>query len=168
MSLQFSKIAENNIIIICLPPSCSHALQPLDVGVFKKLKVEWKKILKQWFRETRLSSVDKAVFPGLLNRLWHTLSPDDAVACFRGSGIVPLELEKMKQRIVLPNEMGSPVRNENSISDPVTPNSAMRKAVRSVLMPVQSKESEEILKNKARKRTQVQMKTGGVLTSETC
>ena len=144
------------------------ALQPLDVGVFKNLKMEWKKILKQWFRESRLSSVDKAVFPGLLNRLWHTLSPDDAVACFRGSGIVPLELEKMKQRIVLPNEMGSPVRNENSISDPVTPNSAMRKAVRSVLLPVQSKESEEILKNKARKRTQVQMKTGGVLTSETC
>ena len=159
---------ENNIIIICLPSNCSHALQPLDVGVFKNLKMEWKKILKQWFRESRLSSVDKAVFPGLLNCLWHTLSPDDAVACFRGSGIVPLELEKMKQRIVLPNEMGSPVRNENSISDPVTPNSAMRKAVRSVLMPVQSKESEEILKNKARKRTQVQMKTGGVLTSETC
>ena len=32
------------------------------------------------------------------------------------------------------------------ISDPVTPNSAMRKAVRFVLTPVQSKESEEILK----------------------
>ena len=62
------------------------------------------------------------------------------------------------------------MRNENSISDPVTPNSAMRKAVRSVLAPVQSKESEEILKNKARKRTRVQAKTGEVevLTSETC
>ena len=87
----------------------------------------------------------------LLNRLWHTLSADDAVAGFRGSGIVPLELEKMKQQIVLPNEMGSPVRNENSVSDPVALNSAMRKAVRFVLAPVQSKESEEILNNKARK-----------------
>ena len=157
---------ENNII--SLPPNCSHALQPLDVGVFKKLKVEWKKILKQWFRETRLSSVDKAVFPGLLNRLWHTLSADDAVAGFRGSGIVPLELEKMKQQIVLPNEMGSPVRNENSVSNPVALNSAMKKAVRSVHAPVQSKESEEILNNKARKRAQVQVKTGEVVTSETC
>ena len=94
---------KNNIIIICLPPNCSHALQPLDVGLFKNLKVEWKKIVKQWFRESRLFSVDKAVFFGLLNRLWHTLSADDAVAGFRGSGIVPLELEKMKRRIVLPN-----------------------------------------------------------------
>ena len=128
--------------------------------MFKNLKVEGKKILKQWFRESRLSSVDKAVFPGLLNCLWCTLSADDAVADFRGSGIVPLELEKMKWQIVLPNEMGSPLRSENSVSDPATPNSAMRKAVRSVLVPVQLKESEEILKNKARKRTQVQVKTG--------
>ena len=82
---------------MCLPPNCSHALQPLDVGVFKNLKMEWKKTLNQWFRESRLSSVDKAVFPGLLNCLWHTLSADNAVAGFRGSGIVPLELEKMKQ-----------------------------------------------------------------------
>ena len=40
------------------------------------------------------------------------------------------------------NEMGSPVRNENSLAGPVTPKSAMRKTVRSVLAPVQSKESE--------------------------
>ena len=64
--------------------------------------------------------------------------------------------------------MGSPLRNEGSVSDPLTPNSAMRKAVKSVLAPVQSKESDEILKNKARKRTRVQAKIGEVLTSETC
>ena len=33
---------QNDISIICLPPNCSHALQPLNVGVFKNLKVEWK------------------------------------------------------------------------------------------------------------------------------
>ena len=81
---------------------------------------------------------------------------------------MPLELEKIKPQIVLPNEIGSPARNENSVSDRVTPNSAMRKAVRSVLAPVQSKESEEILKNKARNRTRVQAKTGEVLISEAC
>ena len=104
----------------------------------------------------------------MLNRLWHTLSADDAVAGFRGSGVVPLQLEKMKRRIVLPTEMGSPLRNESSVSDPLIPNSAMRKAVKSVLAPVHSKESDEILKNKARKRTRVQAKIGEVLTSETC
>lgn len=34
----------NNIIILCLPPNTSHALQPLDVGVFRPLKLAWKDI----------------------------------------------------------------------------------------------------------------------------
>ena len=112
--------------------------------------------------------MDKAVFPGVLKQLWLALSADDAIAGFRGSGIVPLDLEKMKQWIVLPDEMGSPVRGDNHTSDSVTPCSAMRKAVRSVLAPAQSNESEEILMNKTKKRTRVQAKTGEVLTSETC
>ena len=37
------KIAmDNDIIIICLPPNTSHALQPLDVGVFRSVKSKWK------------------------------------------------------------------------------------------------------------------------------
>ena len=140
-----------------MPPNCSHALQPLDVQEFESGREENSEAKVQ---RVQTSSVDKAVFPGLLNCLWCTFSADDADADFWGSGIVPLELEKMKWQIVLPNEMGSPLRNENSVSDPATPNSAMRKALRSVLVPVQLKESEEILKNKARKRTQVQVKTG--------
>ena len=36
---------KNQIIIICLPPHTSHALQPLDVGVFKGLKADWRRIL---------------------------------------------------------------------------------------------------------------------------
>ena len=51
-------------------------------------------VLKRWFRESRLLSVDKAVFPGVLKQLWLVLSADDAIAGFRGSGIVPLDLEK--------------------------------------------------------------------------
>ena len=122
-------------------------------------------------RESRLASADKAVFPGLLRRLWFTLSPDDGIAGFRGSCIVPLDMEKMKRHIVLPQLMQSPVRqndNNNNIRNPGTPNSAMRKAVQSVLAPEKSKDTEEILQNKSKKRTCVQAKTGEVLTTEVC
>ena len=57
---------ENQIIMLCLPPHTSHALQPCDVALFRPLKVAWKDVLKMWFRETRLQVVDKSVFPSLL------------------------------------------------------------------------------------------------------
>ena len=36
---------DNKIIILALPPHCSHALQPLDVGCFAPLKKTWKTVL---------------------------------------------------------------------------------------------------------------------------
>ena len=34
---------ENNITLFCLPPHTTHALQPLDVSVFKSLKLHFSK-----------------------------------------------------------------------------------------------------------------------------
>ena len=35
----------NNIILFCLPPHTAHALQPLDVAVFKSLKDKFSKAI---------------------------------------------------------------------------------------------------------------------------
>ncbi len=91
---------ENQIIMISLPPHTSHAPQPCDVAFFCPLKVIWKDILKSWFRETRMQTVDKAVFPSLLEKLWKKLKPSNAVAGFTGSGIHPVDREKVKKRVI--------------------------------------------------------------------
>ena len=80
---------DNNIIILCLPPNTSHALQTLDVGVFRPVKVAWKKILNEWFVESRMQFVEKAVFPTLLAKLWHQLNPTHAIDAFTGAGLFP-------------------------------------------------------------------------------
>ena len=54
------------IIIVCLPPHTSHALQPLDVGVFKPLKDTCRRLLFNFFRQSRMKSIDKPKFPNLL------------------------------------------------------------------------------------------------------
>lgn len=85
------------------PSNTSHAIQPLDVEVFKPLKVHWKVILKQWFRESRQQSVDKAVFfyfasTSLTSRKY--LKPEYAVAGFRGSGLFLCDKTKVKDKFV--------------------------------------------------------------------
>ena len=47
---------QNCIIILYIPPHTSHALQPLDIGMFAQLKKAWKAILKKWFRESQLQN----------------------------------------------------------------------------------------------------------------
>ncbi|XP_065650755.1 jerky protein homolog-like [Hydra vulgaris] len=47
---------ENNIRFTCLIPNAPHLLQPLDIAVFRSLKVEWKKILQTWRKESRIKS----------------------------------------------------------------------------------------------------------------
>ena len=78
---------ENHVIIIVLPPHTSHALQPLDVGLFKPLKTQCRKILLQFFRETRMKSVDKAIFPTLLKQLMETNKSEYLVNGFHCAGL---------------------------------------------------------------------------------
>ena len=57
---------ENSIIIICIPPSTSHALQLLDVSFFFSIKVKRKKIVLCFNHETRMEAVKKELFSTLI------------------------------------------------------------------------------------------------------
>ena len=57
----------NDILFICLPPNSTHLCQPLDVAVFRALKVEWKDILDIWRCESKCkANLPKTVFPGFI------------------------------------------------------------------------------------------------------
>ena len=155
---------ENNIIIVCIPPNTSHALQPLDVGVFKNLKLEWKRILSDWYKQSRLTSVDKNVFPRLLKKLWEKLKPEHAIAGFKGSGLYPPNRNAIKHKIIdsqtdLVN-FSSRARTKSK-----TEKMALRSAILNVINPPVTEETKSIQAQKSRKRTRLQCKTGEVLTS---
>jgi hypothetical protein len=91
---------DNNIIILCLPPNTSHALQPLDVSVFSPLKKCWRNVLKAWYRESRQHKVTKATFPHLLKNLFAFVKPGHAIKGFEGSGLFPINKAKVNHRIL--------------------------------------------------------------------
>lgn len=153
---------DNGILLLCLPPNTSHALQPLDVGVFRAVKVEWRKILSDWYNESRMQNVDKAVFPILLKRLWQRLRPANAVNAFRGSGLYPSDRTAVRHRIVVPDNHSS----ASESSAPLTPRKLMRKAILNSITPEQSAETQEALLQKKQKRRRVQDKHGEHLSTE--
>jgi hypothetical protein len=59
ISLRIVDLAiENGITILCLPPYCSHAFQPLDVGVYGPVKKAWRQIVEVFFRKSKATIID--------------------------------------------------------------------------------------------------------------
>ena len=151
---------ENSIIIVCLPPHTSHALQPLDVACFKSVKEIWTNVLGQYYKETRSKmSVDKERFPMLLAKLWKRLKPENIIGGFRGSGLFPVDKHQVDNRIVgLKKADKRPGMDESSESLP-TPRKAIRDAIVATISP-----GEPLPKKQKRRR--VQHSLGEVMTHD--
>lgn len=156
LTYQSAKICkENQIILFAIPPNTSHALQPLDVGVFSPMKKIWKDVLHKWSRESRLNKIDKAVFPSLVKQLVSKVDPQWAVGGFKGSGLVPLDKEVVRNRVIS-------VTTEEHLDENVT---ALREAIINTLSPEPTQETIAALENSKKRRQRVQSKVGEVLTS---
>ena len=150
---------DNNVILVCLPPNTSHALQPLDVGVFRSVKVQWKKILTDWFKESKLRNVDKTVFPHLLSRLWPKLDPTHAINGFKATGLHPFNNKAVDSKILVSRADPPP-------PGPRSSSRLLQNAILEVLCPPEKADSQAAMQNKGRKRTRVQAVHGEVLTEE--
>ncbi|XP_017302856.1 uncharacterized protein LOC108253432 [Diaphorina citri] len=118
LTYNVTKIAqENGLILLCLPPNTSHALQPLDVGVFGPMKTEWKNILKNWYRQSRLKNIDKAIFPSLLKQLLKSsFKSEHVIGGFKGSGLYPVNKHAVDGKIVTVESSSALVNNNEQPS----------------------------------------------------
>ncbi|MCP3667741.1 MAG: hypothetical protein GY696_35490, partial [Gammaproteobacteria bacterium] len=87
--------------VVGLPAHTSHAMQPLDMAVFKAVKVNWREILERFFALSHGKvAVDKCNFSHLLAQLWPTLEPNHIINGFRASGLHPIDPSALDRRIV--------------------------------------------------------------------
>ena len=82
---------ENNITLVTLPPpNTTHALQPLDVGVFAPMKKAWQKLKTEHKRKTLGRSIDKTMFPSMIRKLTEgSLKKSHLQSAFKGAGLYP-------------------------------------------------------------------------------
>ena len=91
---------EHNIRFVTLLPNSTHICQPLDVAVFRPMKVLWRSCLSTWRAESRSSgTVPKEIFPELLSRVFKKLKPENLFSGFRATGICPLDSSQVLKHI---------------------------------------------------------------------
>ncbi len=102
-----------------------------------------------------MKALDKAIFPSLLNRLWIKLKPENAIAGFVGSGLHPINPEKVKPRVV---ESGLQIGSRNTDSS----RKMLRQAKIDGVTPSPSEQTKRGMENSNRKRKRVEAKNGEV------
>ena len=104
INLATAKFAQTNgILLYCLPPHTTHALQPCDVGVFRPLKCNWNKCVSRFVLKNDGKTVDKYSFAKVFKTAWEeTHKAATIVNSFRGSGICPLNPKAISPEKLIP------------------------------------------------------------------
>ncbi|KAJ8050139.1 Jerky protein-like-like [Holothuria leucospilota] len=109
----------SDVYFTALPPNTTHLTQPLDIAVFRPMKVMWKRILDEWRNESRRQgTLPKEVFPSLLAKLWEDVShvvEKNLQSGFRKAGLCPFNPEEVLK--IIPDAVTSTEENVGRILD---------------------------------------------------
>ena len=115
---------ENEVILFCLPPHTTHALQPLDVAVFKSLKDKFSKAVRALSFSKLNFIVSKRDFARVFKHPFEqAFSITDIKAGFSKSGIFPYNPDAVATAKIVPSTLyGSPLSLASAASDPQSSN----------------------------------------------
>ncbi|CAF4383468.1 unnamed protein product, partial [Rotaria magnacalcarata] len=101
ISIEVIELAkENQILLLLLPPCCTHALQPLDTATFSSAKQSWKRIVTKYFLRSGRKTIRKIDLPVLFKELYSSaFTPKQVLAGFSRAGVWPFDSNAMKEKV---------------------------------------------------------------------
>lgn len=95
MNLEVVEAArKEDVILLCLPPHCSHILQPLEAGLFILLKKRFAALVGDGCAPDSHFAVSKKEFSGVFKETYQVVKEEEGVRIvkdgFRKCGIYPL------------------------------------------------------------------------------
>ena len=115
-------------------------------------------ILLRFYRETRMTGVNRGSFPTLLKQLWQCLYSQNLAGGFRDAGLWPFNSDGVSLE-----------KCQNVLEDPTTPDDIgslqriLYEAIVSAIAPTPLAETITALENSKKMRKQVQASSGEVL-----
>jgi hypothetical protein len=89
-----NKAREHHVTLLCLPPHCSHRLQPLDVSFMKPLSTFYTQEVEKWLHNHTGRVVTIQQLPSLFRKAYlRAASALTAVNGFRKTGIFPVNID---------------------------------------------------------------------------
>ncbi|XP_067120893.1 uncharacterized protein [Centruroides vittatus] len=81
---------ENNVAIVCLPPHCTHKMQPMDVAFMKPLKTYYAQEIETWLRNNPGRTVTNKYVVRLFGIAYEKAATmSNSVNGFRKTGLLP-------------------------------------------------------------------------------
>lgn len=97
---------ENQIYLFTFPAHTSHLLQPLDVGVYKPLKLNWATSLNHYMRENPGEKPNRTTFHTILNPAFiKSFFKKNIENAFKKSGICPLNKDAIPPEAIAPSQL---------------------------------------------------------------
>ncbi|KAB0793820.1 hypothetical protein PPYR_13440 [Photinus pyralis] len=80
---------KQKVVILKLPAHSSHLLQPMDLAVFRPLKIMYDEELIKWQRRNYGHKLPKSEFASIISRIWRNANPAIIAKGFEKGGIHP-------------------------------------------------------------------------------
>ena len=117
----FEYALENGIILICLPPHCTHRMQPMDINFNRPLKAMWEKTVAN-FTVTNPQGVHRSNLSSLFSMTWNKLVVEGNASKliqsgFRHCGLFPFSRKTIKDDQF---ESAKTLENMNNYDTPIT------------------------------------------------
>lgn len=104
-----------NIVLISLYPNTTHITQPADVGIFKPLKEEWRRVMEEWRNMHFGEKFTLLHFgPALTKTVEQGIKPESIINAFRVCGLFPFDPENVDYTKCLARTNQQQVTTESS------------------------------------------------------
>lgn len=99
------KAKQNHTTVLCLPPHCSHKLQPLDVSFMNPLNTFFVQAVEKYLRNNPGRAISQYQISSLFGEAYlRAAVPNTAINGFRSCGIVPLNPDVYGEADFAPSE----------------------------------------------------------------